>query len=88
MALFRVLMSICPNLEHFEFLKKESQKSWYPMHLYDVNSTMDILESLPTSLKSAYAGFSLNMESSKDVKILDKRMSTFLNISRNLTSVR
>ncbi len=49
---------------------------------------MMVLELLPYSLKTIYAGFYVNMESLHELGVLTERMYAFLKIRQNLTSVR
>ncbi len=88
LSLFRVLMPICRNLENFELLKIVREKRYEKDLNIDANSTMTVLERLPYSLKTVYAGFHLKMESFHELEALKKRMHTFLKIHQNLTSVR
>ncbi len=84
-ALFRVLRALSPNLEHFVWNKKG--RVWLSKRWDKMEFTMDILDSLPNSLKTVYAGFLLNMEKG-DLKSFDRRMATFFNVFRKLESVR
>ncbi len=90
-ALFRVLNAMSPNLEHFEWNKNIDSLNIFLRNW--VEYTMDILESLPISLKTLFTPFTFpemwDLDVlSEELKELEKRMGAFFGLFRNLKRIR
>ncbi len=87
--LFRMLNFMSPNLEHFEWNKKNAWKAPYEFNRWsELEYTLDILDSLPIFLKTLFAGFAFREKPSEYLHKLDERMSNFFRIFCNLKSIR